>query len=420
MTQGNFMSWTGACVKCGKMRRGGHGLFCSNFLLGRAISPPCRNVWCGECYREASDDRFPRLDDNGEGQNATDLEIEVSPTLNRYRCGRNGDHLMGVPFECDLCSFRNVCGRDPVFGNYRDQFTLTSIRRVQLDVMWARESHTVATNWARAKADYGMAMRQLSALPERLLPRLGSEEVCDRVGMSEALVTIATSLRYGRNSKHIQYDTMQKTQTWLNNAHDAGQEYSCETVVGLDRAKQYVTTGHTSGKWFGRFMKGSRMRMGMIRRQNKALTSALAMAVCAEAETRWHSPIGDNAREELEDTFFFMLAAFGAGLRGEEVPLISLDGLLTFWDESRLDKDSHVMLTLKGRFKGEVDKRWHLVPISDAMRSGLPFRKWMERVLHQRVNLQDRESGWLFQDWRGARLKFGQYDPLYRALVDQA
>jgi hypothetical protein len=132
---------------------------------------------------------------------------------------------MGVPFECDLCSFRNVSGRDPVFGNYRDQFTLTSIRRVELDVMWARESHTVATNWARAKADYEMAMRQLSILPERLLPRLGSEEVRNRVGMSEALVTIAISLRYGRNSKHKQYDTMQKTRTWLNNAHDAGQEY---------------------------------------------------------------------------------------------------------------------------------------------------------------------------------------------------
>ena len=89
----------------------------------------------------------------------------MSPTLNRNCCGRNRDHLMGVPFECDLCSFRNVCGRDPVFGNYWDQFTLTSIRQVQLDVMWARESHTVATNWARAKADYEMAMQQLSIMP---------------------------------------------------------------------------------------------------------------------------------------------------------------------------------------------------------------------------------------------------------------
>jgi hypothetical protein len=386
-------------VKCGKMRRAGHRLFCSNFLLGRATFPPCRNVWCGECYQEASDDCFPRLDDNGEGQNATDLEIEVSLTLNRYCCGRNGDHLMGVPFECDLCLFRNVCGRDPVFGNYWDQFMLTSIRRVQLDVMWTRESHTVATNWARAKADYEMAMQQLSIMPERLLLRLGSEEVHDRVGMSEALVTLTTSLRHGRNSKHIQYDTMQKTRTWLNNAHDARQEYLSETVVGLDRVKQYVTTGHTLGKWFGRFMRGSRMRMGMIHRQNKALTLALAMTICVEAESRWHSPVGDDARKKLKDMAVFMLPALGAGLQGEEVPLISLDGLITFWDELRLDADSHIMLTLQGHFKGEVDEWWHLVPISkDARRSGLPFRKWMERVLHCRVNLQGQETGWLFQD----------------------
>jgi hypothetical protein len=162
------------------------------------------------------------------------------------------------------------------------------------------------------------------------------------------------------------------------------------------------------------------MRMGMIRRQNEALTLALAMAICAEAESRCHSPVRDDAREELEDMVVFMLAALGAGLRGEEVPLISLDRLLNFWDESRLDADSHVMLILQGRFKGEVDKQWHLVPISNATPSGLPFRKWMERVLHCRVNLQGRETGWLFQNRRGARVKFGRYDTLFRALIDQA
>ena len=68
------------------------------FLAWASNFSPCRNVWCGECYQEESNDHFPRLDDNGEGQNTTNLEIEVSPTLNRYCCGRNGDHLMGVPF----------------------------------------------------------------------------------------------------------------------------------------------------------------------------------------------------------------------------------------------------------------------------------------------------------------------------------
>ena len=54
--------------------------------------------------------------------------------------------------------------------------------------------------------------------------------------------------------------------------------YSCKTVVGLDWAKQYATTSYTSGKWFGWFMKKARMNMGMIRKHNKALISALVMA----------------------------------------------------------------------------------------------------------------------------------------------
>ena len=327
---------------------------------------------------------------------------------------------MGVPFECDLCSFRNVCGRQPILGNRKDQYTLTCIRRVQLDVMWAREPHTVSSNWARIKADYNLAAGSLGVLPEALLPQLGSSKVKDRVGMAAALATLITSMRQGRNSTNIQWDTMRKTRTWVTNVHDAGRDYSCEAVVGLDRAKQFVTSSHTFGKWYGRFMRGVRLRMGMIRKQNEALTSPLAMAVCRAAEFRWSRTELDASKEELEDTVCFMLLAFTAGLRGEEVPLVSLEGLLVFWEESRLHEDKHAMLTLKGRFKGEVDDRWHLVPVSDHTRSGLPLRRWMERALHRRVNLQGRREGWLFQCKRGVRLKFGKYDPTFRALVDAA
>ncbi len=71
---------------------------------------------------------------------------------------------MGVPFECDLCSFRNVVGRDPDVTDARDEFTLTAIRRVLLllDVMWAREPNTVASNWSRSKRDFNMAVSNLS------------------------------------------------------------------------------------------------------------------------------------------------------------------------------------------------------------------------------------------------------------------
>jgi hypothetical protein len=122
---------------------------------------------------------------------------------------------MGVPFECNLCLFRNVCGREPELKNKCNQFTLTTIRRAQLDVMWAREPYTVATNWARAKVDYDMTMGHLSVLPEYLLPQLGLAEVWDRVGMAEALTSLVTSWRPGRNSTNIQWETMRKMRTWL-------------------------------------------------------------------------------------------------------------------------------------------------------------------------------------------------------------
>jgi hypothetical protein len=59
------------------------------------------------------------------------------------------------------------------------------------------------------------------------------------------------------------------------------------TVVGLDQKKQYVSMGHAFGKWFSRFMQGARLRMGMVQRQNEALSSKLVIGICAQAENLW-------------------------------------------------------------------------------------------------------------------------------------
>ncbi len=158
----------------------------------------------------------------------------------------------------------------------------------------------------------------------------------------------------------------------------------------------------------------------MIRKQNEALTLELALAVCAEAESSWGAASKEMVKENIENTVIFMLVALTTGLRGEEVLLLSLEGLLTFWEETRAEEDCFIMLTLKGRFKGEVHERWHLVPVSIFTQSRLPIRHWMERVLHRKVNLQKRSKGWLFQCPRGTRLKFGQYDNTFRFLIDTA
>ena len=100
--------------------------------------------------------------------------------------------------------------------------------------------------------------------------------------------------------------------------------------------------------------------------------------------------------------------------------MVSLEGLLTFWMLTRAEPERYMMITLKGRFKGEVDSRWHVVPISDQSRSNIPFRLLMEWIVYRRVKLEGREKGWLFESQPDTRAKFGHYDPLFRSLIAKA
>ncbi len=67
-----------------------------------------------------------------------------------------------------------------------------------------------------------------------------------------------------------------------------------------------------------------------------------------------------------------------------------------------------------------MDSRWHMVPISNKTHSKIPFRLWMERIMHRRANYQRRTKGWLFETKMGARAKFGRYDDKFQALVSLA
>ena len=48
-------------------------------------------------------------------------------------------------------------------------------------------------------------------------------------------------------------------------------------------------------------------------------------------------------------------------LRGEEVPLILIEGFNMFWKEILNHRILHMMMTLKGIFKGRKNLRWHFV-----------------------------------------------------------
>ena len=72
----------------------------------------------------------------------------------------------------------------------------------------------------------------------------------------------------------------------------------------------------------------------------------------------------------------FMIIGFMLSLRGEEVPLTSLTGLIEYWSEGfRLEEhERHVMITLQGKFKGEDYLCWHCLPLADVSASKVPSR----------------------------------------------
>ena len=138
----NFMTWRGPCLVCGKVRRDGAGIFCGNFLRTRGPFPPCLAVWCGECFRRYPHDPFPVQTSLEEEDEHEDLETEEK-LANKFRHGRNGDHLMGIPFECDLCYFRNLNYQDPDLECSKDRFTLLCVQGAILDACWSRNKHCV-------------------------------------------------------------------------------------------------------------------------------------------------------------------------------------------------------------------------------------------------------------------------------------
>jgi len=160
--------------------------------------------------------------------------------------------------------------------------------------------------------------------------------------------------------------------------------------------------------------------MGQIRKQNEALTPGNIRALDEVAEEEWSMASTSDEEEKIEATMSMVMLTFCAELMGEEVSLVSLTGLLTFWEETTMQETCpHIMLTLHGRFKGENGVCWHCVPIALRTRSSLPAGKWIARLIKRRVFKQRVDGGLLFWNANGSRRKFGVYDPKLLDLLDK-
>jgi hypothetical protein len=78
------------------------------------------------------------------------FESVVTGDERRFKEARNGDNIM-MPFQCNLCHFRNIQRREPTLACAKDRRSLMFIRRANLNSLWAREPSTVAGNLAQVR-----------------------------------------------------------------------------------------------------------------------------------------------------------------------------------------------------------------------------------------------------------------------------
>ena len=297
---------------------------------------------------------------------------------------------MGIPFECDMCQFRNVNDRYPIHGNARDNYTLLYIRQEILDAFWSRETSTVLGNFRRLIRYYFDSVEAIIIIIP--VPIIGTNEIRDIVGMGCEIHTLDAMSRKGKWQDQLQWDSMCRTPTWYNNTWEEGAGSSeAGTIYSANVKNVHESTSPTEIIWFSRFMLGGKRSMGVVRRQDEALTVDQLILIGEIAEKDWLKSNYEEEKKELDSTIALATIDFCMSLRGEEVPLIVIEGMNMFWKENRNQHIPHMMMTPKGRFKGENNLRWHCVPLVDQTKSGIPTRRWIIWILYRRCNFENQE-----------------------------
>jgi hypothetical protein len=161
--------------------------------------------------------------------------------------------------------------------------------------------------------------------------------------------------------------------------------------------------------------------MGNDTRQDRSFTIELILAIQKLLEADMLQCQAMEAMLDVSLHGVFLIAGFCGGLRGEELPLLSLDATAKYLSvaQPRSPELANVCLALRGRVKGEsLEEACHLVPISAVTASGLTPRLWVRREVEAYENLGT-TNGWMFRNDKGEAERMGFYEPYMFKLIQR-
>lgn len=120
--------------------------------------------------------------------------------------------------------------------------------------------------------------------------------------------------------------------------------------------------------------------MGDEVHQDQAITLVVMHKLIKGLEFDFARNTSNEEKEGIADQAVFVLAAFLAALREEEVFKLVLSEARNYLPEGRNNRiHPHVVLPLRGRFKEETGENFHFVVVTARSNSRLSIGKWLER-----------------------------------------
>jgi hypothetical protein len=117
----------------------------------------------------------------------------------------------------------------------------------------------------------------------------------------------------------------------------------------------------------------------------------------------------------------FHVVGFVGGVRGEEMPMMSLDAIAEYLAHEQPSDPAlaNVMIAMRGRVKGEhKDEVCHPVPIITVTMTGLQPKLWVRHAVEAYARLGIKQ-GWMLRDSQGAPSRQKEYEPILFALIQE-
>lgn len=324
----------------------------------------------------------------------------------RFKQARAGDFLM-TPFQCDVCHFRNIQGRNPDATTEEDVLLMDTIRHVNINALWSREPGTVRGNLIQAKK---MELIGQSLGLETVAPHLGPFPLEDTFGVAVAACFLRRTLDPGRTEKFVQFATARKLRSAFSNAYHASKMVSQVSAMAFEANKTYATSCPTYGYFFERFVLGCHKRMGDVVVTDFALSKPIFIELVKQLELDWTEATTDGERDLVAEFAGLLIIGYLLGLRGEEIVKVDIGGLAKYIDVgAQHSEHPHVIVPLVGRLKGETGERYHMLPMARVTKSGIQAGLWMDRLLRS-LWRRSRRNGFVFVNGRGQQRKIGFYN----------